>query len=104
MKYLGEYRIKNPGLQVTEVMKSASQAWKTMTFEQKAPYNKSYEEAKAKYAKELEAYKASGKEEVWKGKTAEIKENLKTPKSSKGTKAKEAKKGPKKTVKQKDNA
>merc|ERR1712032_452096 len=90
--YLGEYRAKNqkPDSKVTMVTKSAAQIWRTMTDQQKAPYNKTYEEAKGEYAKSMEAYKASGKEEVWKEKTADIMKNHKVKKVAKDAKSKGA--------------
>jgi len=91
LNFIAEFRVKNPGLKVTEVTQSASKEWKIMTVEKTAPYKKSYEKAKAKYAKELQAYKASGKEQVWKNKVAEIKQSQQSNKGKKVIKSKEAK-------------
>merc|ERR1712070_436563 len=64
--YASQFREQNPGVKkVTEVIKQATAQWKTLSDTQKAPFVKQAESAKAKYVKDMEQYKASGKELAW---------------------------------------
>lgn len=49
-----------PGKPVSEVTKLAGAAWKALSDEEKAPYQKLYEAAKAKYATDFAAFIAAG--------------------------------------------
>eukprot|EP00420_Gonyaulax_spinifera_P007155 CAMPEP_0197942598 /NCGR_PEP_ID=MMETSP1439-20131203/124490_1 /TAXON_ID=66791 /ORGANISM="Gonyaulax spinifera, Strain CCMP409" /LENGTH=598 /DNA_ID=CAMNT_0043565855 /DNA_START=62 /DNA_END=1860 /DNA_ORIENTATION=+ len=68
LQFAQEYRSKNTHMKVTESTKVASTVWKQMSPAEKAPYEQRYAEEKQKYAKAMEQYKASGKEEAWKAK------------------------------------
>jgi len=68
LQFAQEYRSKNAHMKVTESTKVASAFWKQMSPAEKAPYEQRYAEEKQKYAKAMEQYKASGKEEAWKAK------------------------------------
>ena len=48
------------GKPVTEVSKIGGAAWKALSAADQAPYQKKYEEAKAKYAKDFAAFIAAG--------------------------------------------
>jgi len=92
LEYTGEFRKKNPSLKVTEVTKQASSSWKLLPAEQKAPYERRYEEASKKYKVAMEEYKASGKEAAWKEKKGLTpKEQLKQKEAEKKKKAQELK-------------
>jgi hypothetical protein len=63
-----EYRAQHTDRPTTELMKDAASAWRALTVEKKAAYEKKYQLAKLKFEKDLAAYKASGKEAAWKEK------------------------------------
>lgn len=52
---------KHPSLSVTEVAKKLGEKWRGLTSAEKKPYEKLAEAAKAKYEKEMKAYKKSSK-------------------------------------------
>lgn len=54
------------GLKVTQITKSAGEAWKILPAEQKKLYEDAYAKDKAKYETDMQAYEASGKAAVWK--------------------------------------
>jgi len=92
LEFTGEFRQKNAALKVTEATKQASSAWKLLTPDQKAPYEKRFEEATKKYKVEMEEYKSSGKEAAWKEKKGlTAKEELKQKELEKKQKARELK-------------
>lgn len=66
--FLQEYRAQNSNLSIIESTKAAGTAWKELPKEKRTPYEKDYAAAKVKYQKDLETYKASGKEAAWKSK------------------------------------
>jgi len=68
LEFTGEFRQKNPSVKITEATRQASTAWKALSVEQKAPYERRYEEASRKYKVAMEEYKSSGKEAAWKEK------------------------------------
>merc|ERR1712014_509587 len=51
---------------MTEATKAAAASWKTTLAAERAPYEQAYASEKERYVKELEQYKSSGKEDVWK--------------------------------------
>lgn len=63
--YASKFRDENKGLSVTDATKQAKAAWDKLSDAQKAPLTKQAEAAKAQYAKDMEQYKASGKELAW---------------------------------------
>jgi hypothetical protein len=77
-RFLQDFRAQNPNPSISETAKAASTAWKALAKEKRTQYNKEYATAKAKYQKDLEAYKASGKEHAWKSKVgiAQVEEKL----------------------------
>lgn len=76
--FLQEYRAQNSNLSIIESTKAAATAWKELPKEKRTPYEKNYAAAKVKYQKDLETYKASGKEAAWKEKVgiANVEEKL----------------------------
>merc|ERR1711937_951516 len=66
LRFVAEKRKSEPDVKATALLKKASEQWKAMSEVECKPYNQSYELEKARYAEELKAYKASGKEEAWK--------------------------------------
>jgi hypothetical protein len=51
-----QIKTENPGIAFGEVGKKLGELWKTLTPEDKAPYDAKAEEDKGRYALELEAY------------------------------------------------
>jgi len=97
LRFLADFRPKRPELKATEVAKVGGVEWKAMSEAQQKPYNAKYVEEKKAYATALEAYKSSGKEQVWEQKVgiADVKQKalkMKEEADAKKTAAAEKKK------------
>jgi hypothetical protein len=67
-RFLQEKRTTSPESKVTDLTKKVKGEWAGMTEVQRKPYNDAFVQEQARYQEALKAYKASGKEEVWKAK------------------------------------
>lgn len=65
LRFLGDFRQKNPTLKVTEAAQAGSKEWKAMSEAQQKPYNEKYLTEKKAYTSAMEAYRSSGKEAAW---------------------------------------
>lgn len=55
-----DFQAKCPGKPVSVVMQLASETWKKLSVAEKAPYEKTFADAKAKYIEDLAAFTAAG--------------------------------------------
>jgi len=92
LRFLQDYRQTASG-SATEVLKSGSAKWKSLSPLEKTSFEEGYAEAKEKFANDLKAYKESGKEAAWEDKVGitKQKQKLKAKKSAQTAKAKEKK-------------
>lgn len=67
-RFLAQFRANNTDIKMTEQAKNGAQAWKALSEAEKAPFNEAAKKDKDKFDEAMKAYKASGKEEVWKEK------------------------------------
>lgn len=66
LRYMVDFRAKNPGLKVTETAKQAGQEWKQLGALQRAPYEEAYAKESKVYKDKLQEYITSGKQAAWK--------------------------------------
>jgi len=84
LRFAQEFRQSAPSLKMTEATKLAAEKWKDMDAPAKLRFEQDYAAEKERYAKKLQEYKDSGKEDEWKMKVGitakEEKENAKKQK------------------------